>query len=85
MSNTTVSICEDCARTTSGRCWRHPRPSLEGWPNHSAVPTTKGTFLTPECLCPDLLRHSQLGAADGFRGRVVRAVFFVLRAWPPRR
>jgi hypothetical protein len=43
-----------------------------------------GTLVTPDCLCPDLLRHGQLGEADGWRGRVVRAFFFVLRAWPVR-
>jgi hypothetical protein len=46
---------------------------------------TRATFLTPEHLCPDLLRHSQLGAADGWRGRMVRGVFLVLKLWPPRR
>lgn len=34
-------------------------------------------------LCPDLLRYSQIGAADGPRGRVVRAFFFLMRLWPP--
>jgi hypothetical protein len=33
-------------------------------------------------LCPDLLRYEQIGAADGLRGRVVRAFFWLLRAWP---
>jgi hypothetical protein len=41
-----------------------------------------GTFVTPESLCPDLLRYEQIGASDGWRGRVVRAFFFVMRAWP---
>lgn len=32
--------------------------------------------------CPDRLRYDQLGAADGWRGRVVRAFFWAMRAWP---
>jgi hypothetical protein len=36
----------------------------------------------PTALCPDLLRYEQLGAADTWRGRVVRGVFWLLRAWP---
>lgn len=39
---------------------------------------------TPRALCPDLLRYEQIGEADGWRGRIVRAFFWVLRAWPPR-
>lgn len=35
-------------------------------------------------LCPDLLRYEQIGEADLWRGRVVRAFFWLLRAWPPR-
>lgn len=38
---------------------------------------------TPSALCPDLLRYEQLGEADGQRGRVVRAFFWLLRYWPP--
>ena len=37
----------------------------------------------PVALCPDLLRYEQIGAADGWRGRVVRGFFWLLRAWPP--
>lgn len=50
-------------------------------------PTTYslGTFVTPAHLCPDILRYEQIGAADGWRGRVVRAFFFVLRLWPVQR
>lgn len=49
------------------------------------VPATDGTLVTPDHLCPDLLRHENIGAADGPRGRVVRAFFWLMRAWPPRR
>jgi hypothetical protein len=49
-----------------------------------AQPVTTYTA-SPSYLCPDLLRYEQIGAADGLRGRVVRAMFWVLRAWPPRR
>ena len=44
-----------------------------------------GTWVTPDHLCRDLLRWESIGAADGFRGRVVRAFFWLLRAWPPGR
>jgi hypothetical protein len=37
---------------------------------------------TPAALCPDLLRYEQIGVADGWRGRVVRAFFWLMRAWP---
>ena len=43
---------------------------------------TLGTFVTPDHLCPDLLRHEQIAAADGWRGRTVRAFFWLMRAWP---
>lgn len=32
--------------------------------------------------CPDLLRYEQIGEADNMRGRVVRAFFWLMRAWP---
>jgi hypothetical protein len=44
-----------------------------------------GTLVTPDCLCPDLLRLANIGAADGWRGRVVRLFFVLMQAWPPRR
>jgi len=46
-------------------------------------PATFGTLLTPEHLCPDLLRYENIGAADGARGRVVRAFFWLMRIWRP--
>lgn len=39
---------------------------------------------TPSALCPDLLRYEQIGEADGLRGRVVRAFFWLMRWWPAR-
>lgn len=33
-------------------------------------------------ICPDLLDYAALGAADSWRGRVVRAFFWLLRIWP---
>jgi hypothetical protein len=33
-------------------------------------------------FCPDLLTYESLGAADNWRGRVVRGFFFLLRVWP---
>jgi hypothetical protein len=43
---------------------------------------TLGTFVTNQHLCPDLLRYEQIGAADGWRGRVVRLFFWLMRLWP---
>ena len=40
------------------------------------------TSANSEWLCPDLLRYEQIGEADGLRGRVIRAFFFVMRLWP---
>ncbi|MCR4340830.1 MAG: hypothetical protein NUW01_13200 [Gemmatimonadaceae bacterium] len=42
---------------------------------------TLGTFVSPDHLCPDLLRYEQIGAADNWRGRMVRAFFWLMRAW----
>ena len=47
------------------------------------IPAADGTLVTPGHLCPDLLRWENIGAADGLRGRVVRAFFWLLRAWKP--
>jgi hypothetical protein len=58
-----------------------PTPAVRG--TLLTMPSSKGTLLTPEHLCPDLLRYEQIGAADGPRGRLVRAFFWLLRAWPP--
>ena len=33
-------------------------------------------------VCPDLLRYEQIGVADNMRGHVVRAFFWLMRAWP---
>jgi len=38
---------------------------------------------TDSRVCPDLLRYEQIGAADGLRGRVVRAFFWFMLLWPP--
>lgn len=54
--------------------------SVAGLPNT----VTLGTLVTPDHMCPDLLTHRQIGAADNLRGRVVRAFFWIMRAWPPR-
>ena len=43
------------------------------------------THTSGEALCPDRLRLNMLGAADNARGRVVRALFWLLdRVWPVR-
>lgn len=67
--------------------------TAQQWPSNvqiiGALPTVfppgwvaGGTNLASAALCPDLLRYEQIGAADGWRGRLVRAFFFVLRLWP---
>lgn len=62
-----------------------------GWgPDYNEViyarhPALTITGSTHYYLCPDLLDHRRIGAADNLRGRVVRAFFFVMRVWPPRR
>jgi hypothetical protein len=48
-------------------------------PLHSVALTTAFS-----ALCPDGLRYEQMGEADGWRGRVVRVFFWLLRAWPVR-
>jgi hypothetical protein len=47
--------------------------------------TTVSLTMNVTVLCPDLLRYEHLGIADTWRGGVVRAVFWCLRAWPVRR
>ena len=37
---------------------------------------------TATAVCPDRLRYEQLGEADGWRGRVVRAFFWLMKGWP---
>lgn len=32
-------------------------------------------------LCPDSLRYEQMGVADTWRGRVVRAFLWAMRFW----
>ncbi len=49
----------------------------------SLAPAADGTLVTPCHLCPDLLRYENIGAADGLRGRAVRAFFWIMRAWRP--
>src|SRR6266581_9750390 len=46
------------------------------------LPAADGTLVTPDHLCPDLLRWENIGAADGPRGRVARGLFWLLRGWP---
>lgn len=48
------------------------------------LPAADGTLVTPDHLCPDMLRWSNIGPADGARGRVVRAFFQLMRLWPAK-
>jgi len=68
--------------------WRDPGvpdwTTCAGITNSSGriLPAADGTWVTPDHLCPDLLRYENIGGADGLRGRVVRAFFWLMRAWP---
>ena len=42
------------------------------------------TTTVSQYVCPDLLRYEQIGAADNWRGRVVRAFFWLMRVWPAK-
>lgn len=42
---------------------------------------TMGTFVTPNALCPDLLRYENIGEANGWRGRIVRGFFWLMQIW----
>lgn len=44
--------------------------------------TTTGTRIVFAPICPDLLDYKMIGVADNWRGRVVRAFFWVMRLWP---
>lgn len=48
----------------------HPQPPF--------LIQTAGNF-APRTICPDLLNIRNLGAADGWRGHLVRGIFRVLR------
>jgi len=61
-----------------------PPPPLQVPPSYIYPPNALGnyTFTTTSVdnwICPDLLRHSQLGAADGWRGKAVRIFFWILK------
>lgn len=43
----------------------------------TTVPIAKSGS-TAHVICPDLLRLEQLGEADGWRGRLVRAFFWLI-------
>lgn len=50
--------------------------------NDSTCSTTQSIHMVTIPMCPDLLRYDQLGVADNLRGRVIRAFFWLMRAWP---
>lgn len=82
MRRASVTTTYWCHKHGSGACG-----CLGGrvWINGVEVSsTTRATLVTPEYLCPDLLRYEQIGAADNLRGRVVRAFFWAMRAWPTK-
>jgi hypothetical protein len=58
------------------------KATLAGFPVQSRSAATMRLVGVP--LCPDLLRYELLGEADGWRGRAVRAFFWLLRVWPAR-
>ena len=47
--------------------------------------TPEGTTEVISYLCPDLLDYASIGAADNWRGWVVRVFFWVMRAWRPKK
>jgi hypothetical protein len=71
-------------------CHRHGRgpcaclaATASWWINGQEVTArTTATLVTPDHLCPDLLRYEQIGPADNLRGRVVKLFFWLMRAWP---
>ena len=60
---------------------------IRWWPDPGVTIRWSESFwrssANPSALCPDL-RYEQIGAADNLRGRVVRAFFWLMRAWPAR-
>jgi hypothetical protein len=67
--------CRGSVRTVS---WPDAKPTYS-W--YTEV-TTSGTRLLSVPICPDLLDFEALGVADNWRGRVVRAFFWLMRWWP---
>lgn len=59
----------------------HNVPNSGGWYDANGKPTSAPFTFTGlnNPLCPDLLRIDQIGAADGWRGKVVRGFFRVLK------
>lgn len=53
----------------------HTGPMITG--TSGVTPHTTGVNSTR--ICPDLLAHRHLGAADSWRGHLVRAFFLLLR------
>lgn len=47
--------------------------------NYEGTVTIIGTTTSGQWLCPDSLSIRNIGAADGWRGRVVRVFFRVLK------
>jgi len=41
------------------------------------VVAADGTLISPDHLCPDLLHHGNIGAADGWRGRLVLSLIHI--------
>lgn len=69
------------ASTTSWNLTAGATATINGkrWVYHPETYSTSTVYLSP-----DLLGYDRIGAADTFRGRVVRAFFWLMRAWPVR-
>lgn len=74
------------------QCFRSPDKTSWVWGDIEAMPgweavdfVSLGTLMSIERLCPDLLTLDQIGGADSWRGRVIRAFFSAMRLWPPRK
>lgn len=59
--------------------WNLPA-GVEVQPLHVTGSTVQGIMTVP--LCPDMLNYQNLGAADSFRGRLIRGFFRLLDFTP---
>ena len=55
--------------------WR-PDPQVSVWSTSETI-WQQSFSVIPSALCPDLLCYDRIGAADGWRGRIGRAFFWL--------
>ena len=74
MSLRPISMCSYCTLDSAGMHAPGCPASTNHWyPSHTINTGNK------QYICPDLLRLSDIGEADGWRGRVVRGFFWALK------